>query len=74
MATDKQTAKLLKESAIAANELNLSMEARLKIEKRILDGKLKTLAAVRQESDALLIVDARYQKLVKYQNTILSKK
>ena len=74
MATDKQTAKLLKASATAANELNLSMEARLKIEKRILDGKLKTLAAVRQESDALLIVDARYQKLVKYQDTILSKK
>ncbi len=74
MATDKQTAKLLKESATAANELNLSMEARLKIEKRILDGKLKTLAAVRQESDALLIADARYQKLLKYQNTILSKK
>jgi hypothetical protein len=59
--------KLLKESLKASKDLNLSEEARLKIEERILDGKIKTTAEVKKQANDLVIIDARYRKI---ENTI----
>ena len=40
-----------------------SYEAELKLQQKILAGKIKTVAEVRKEADTLVLIDARYKQI-----------